>query len=311
LKERVLAVDIGGTKVSVAAIDIEGRIRAQKKFLVENSSPIALARAIARQIPPGASEAAAAGVVVPGIVYAETGNVWAPNLWGHKQVSFRSELEEALGLPVTLDSDRAGSAFGEQWLGAARGLRDVVFLAVGTGIGAGIISGGHLLRGTGDVAGAVGWFALAVEHCERYREVGCWEAEAAGPALARRSGVATAEEAIRRARAGDSEAQNAVAETARYLGLGIANLISVFNPEIVILGGGLMKAHDLFIDGIRNTVYQWAQPVAARQMRIEPSRLGEHAALLGAARLAFDFLKERHVGNEILRKDHGTSDKDS
>jgi hypothetical protein len=67
----------------------------------------------------------------------------------------------------------------------------------------------------------------------------------------------------------------------------------------------------LFIDGIRNTVYQWAQPVAARQMRIEPSRLGEHAALLGAARLAFDFLKERHVGNEILRKDHGTSDKDS
>src|SRR6185312_11292918 len=93
----------------------------------------------------------AAGLIEPGIYFPSSGNAWAPNLWGHEQVPLRQELERVVPLPVVIDSDRAGYVMGERWLGAARGLDDVVFLSVGTGIGAGIISGGHLIRGTGDI----------------------------------------------------------------------------------------------------------------------------------------------------------------
>lgn len=158
-----------------------------------------------------------------------------------------------------------------------------MFLAVGTGIGAGIISGGRLVRGAADISGAVGWFALNPEYREVYREMGCWEAEAAGPALARRLGVNSAEEVVERAHAGDTAAKQAVEQSAMYLGMGIANIVSILNPEMIVLGGGLMQAADLFLEPIRRAVAQWAQPVAAKQVRIEVTQLGEDAGLLGAA----------------------------
>ncbi len=290
-----VAVDIGATKVSAAIVDDQGGILARKKFPVEGSSVETLTRQIGKLVSEVVAECGGnrqsiktAGVIVPGIYFAETGKVWVPNLWGHEQVPFAKELEAELEMPVRMDSDRAGYVLGEQWLGAARGINDVVFLAVGTGIGAGIISGGRLLRGSGDVAGAVGWFALTPEHSELYSRIGCWEAEAAGPALARRAGALSAEQVIDSARSGDSTARRMIAETARYLGMGIANLISLLNPEMIVLGGGLMQAYDLFLEEIRDSVRRWAQPVAAQQVRIEPTQLGENAGLLGAARLAFE-----------------------
>lgn len=284
-----VAVDIGATKVSAALVDGEGRIFRHRKLPVERGGVNALTRQIATLVCEIVRESGAnrAGVIVPGIYFRTSGKVWAPNLWGHEQVPFAKELKAALGMPVRIDSDRAGYVLGEQWLGAARGMNDVVFLAVGTGIGAGIISGGRLLRGAGDIAGAVGWFALSADYQELYSKLGCWEAEAAGPSVARRSGTVSAEQAIAAARSGDSAACEAVAATSRWLGMGIANLISLLNPEMIVLGGGLMQAHDLFLDGIRASASQWAQPVAARQVRIEPTQLGENAGLLGAARLAF------------------------
>ena len=132
----------------------------------------------------------------------------------------------------------------------------------------------------------MGWFALNPEWREVYREMGCWEAEAAGPALARRMGVSSAEEVVARARNGDAAAKQAVKHSATYLGMGIANIVSILNPEMIVLGGGLMQAADLFLEPIRRTVAQWAQPVAAKQVRIEMTQLGEDAGLLGAARLA-------------------------
>lgn len=285
---QVLAVDIGGTKVSVAAVDSEGRILAQRKASVDRGGADALARQIAELATEIDAKVSAAGAIVPGIYFLETGNVWVPNLWGQAQVPFQRALESALGMPVQVDSDRAGYVLGESWLGAARGLKNVVFLAVGTGIGAGIISGGRLLRGAGDIAGAVGWFALQKDYRDIYREIGCWEAEAAGPGLARRLGKDSAEQVIVAARSGSDEAKAAILETANYLGMGIANLISLLNPEMIVLGGGLMQAHDLFLGTILNSALQWAQPVAAQQVRIEPTQLGENAGLLGAARLALE-----------------------
>ena len=289
----VLAVDLGGTKLSAALVDAGGAVSHRVKVPAASGDVQATVDQIARVMAEvlrasgmSRDEIRAIGVIVPGIYFPGTGEAWAPNLWGHANVRLLAGLERVLDLPISIDSDRAGYVTGERWLGAARGLNDVVFLAVGTGIGAGIISGGRLVRGAADIAGAVGWFALNPEWREVYRELGCWEAEAAGPALARRMGLSSAEEVAARARTGDAGANKAVAQSAMYLGMGIANIVSILNPEMIVLGGGLMLAADLFLDPIRRMVAQWGQPVAAKQVRIEITQLGEDAGLLGAARLA-------------------------
>ena len=291
----VIAVDLGGTKLSAALVDAAGAILHRMKIPVASGDVRVTVEQIARAVEEVTQasgkprdEIRAVGVIVPGIYFADTGEAWAPNLWGHANVPLRMELERELKIPIKIDSDRAGYVMGETWLGVARGLNDVVFLAIGTGIGAGILSGGRLVRGVADISGAVGWFALNPEYREVYRELGCWEAEAAGPALARRLGVNSAEEAVARARAGEASARQAVERSATYLGMGIANIVSILNPEMIVLGGGLMQAADLFLEPIRRAVAQWAQPVAAKQVRIEVTQLGEDAGLLGAARLALE-----------------------
>ncbi len=288
--EPVIAVDLGGTKLTTALIDAAGGVRHRKKVPVNREDAGTaiqqLAREIAEAIAFSGEPLRAAGIIVPGIYFADTGKVWAPNLWGHEQVSLRAELQKLLPLPVVIDSDRAGYVLGEQWLGVARGSTDVVFLSVGTGIGAGIIASGNLLRGAGDIAGAVGWFALNPEQREIYKRVGCWEAESAGPGVAANAHAGSAEEVVAAARSGDAGARMAIQTAARYLGMGIANIVSLLNPEMIVLGGGLMQAADLFLDTIKQVMADRAQPIAARQVRIEVTSLGEDAGLFGAARLA-------------------------
>jgi len=295
MRKAVLAIDIGGTKLATAVVEADGRIRAQRKAPVVRESVHATVNQIVDEAGRVMAEAGldwshvnGVGAIVPGIYREKEGSAWAPNLWGDQYVELRAALSERLPVAVRIDSDRAGYVLGEQWMGAARGLSDVVFLAVGTGIGAGILSGGRLIRGAGDIAGAVGWFALQPEYKDAYRNCGCWEAEAAGPALARRAGVTSAEQVTEAARRGSEAARAAIDETVCYLAMGIANLISVFNPEMVVLGGGLMQAGDLFLEPIRRAVPQWAQPYSARQARIELSTLGGSAGLLGAAKLALE-----------------------
>jgi glucokinase len=293
--DSVIAIDLGGTKLTTAVVDRDGNVSWRKKLATDASS----LEATVEQIVAVVHEAMAAssgliadsstlGIIVPGIYFCETGNVWAPNLWGHDQVPLRAELERRLALKIVVDSDRAGYVIGERWMGIARGLNDIVFLSVGTGIGAGILAGGQLIRGHSDIAGAVGWFALNPSRHEIYRQVGCWEAEAAGPGLARRYGVSSAKEVVSAAREGDASAIRAIEESAQYLGMGIANIVSILNPEMIVLGGGLMQAADLFLEPMRQVMAEWAQPISAKQVRIEVTRLGEDAGLLGAARLAFD-----------------------
>lgn len=290
----VIAVDLGGTKLTTAVVDAAGVVLYRKKAVVARGAPeeaiaqIATAITDASKAAPADKPVRAAGMIVPGIYFAETGNVWLPNLWGHEQVPLRDELQRMIGVPVVVDSDRAGYVLGERWLGVARGMDDVVFLAVGTGIGAGIVSGGRLVRGHGDIAGAVGWFTLNTEQQEIYAHVGCWEAEAAGPGLARRVNAHSAEAVIVSARAGEPKAQRAIEITAQYLGMGIANLVSLLNPQMIVLGGGLMQAGDLFLETIKRVVAERAQPIAAKQVRIELTALGEDAGMFGAARLALD-----------------------
>jgi glucokinase len=229
----------------------------------------------------------AAGVVVPGIYEAATGRAWAPNLWGNDFHPLRAALENRLHAPVAIGSDRTGSVLAEQWLGIARDLRHVVFVAVGTGIGVGIVADGRPLEGAGGIAGAAGWMIVGGPWKPEYAACGGWETEAAGPALARRAAMASAEAVAAAARAGDPIAVQAVGRAADYLAMGIANLIAILNPEMVVLGGGCMQAGDLMLERIRRQALLWTQPIAARHVRIETTALGEDAGLLGAARLAW------------------------
>lgn len=291
---RTLGIDLGGTKTALLAVDETGRVLARaRRPSHEDGRPLAFdalagwARETLRAAGLDWADLDGVGAVVPGIFDPRTGRAWAPNLWGPDEIALADALSSHLPVRLTIDSDRSGYVAGEQWLGAARGARDAVFLAVGTGIGAGILVDGRVVRGTGGVAGAVGWLPIDPRWQPAYGRMGCLEAEAAGPALARRGRAATAEEVVEAARAGDPTALHAVAETIEALAMGIAGLIGLLNPEVVVLGGGLMQARDLFLDPLRQAVTRWAQPFAVLQCRIEPTALGDDAGALGAARLAF------------------------
>lgn len=279
----VLAADLGGTKTATAIVREDGSIRERRKQPAARTLEDTI-----RQIAGAASSERvdAAGVIVPGIYDPRTGMAWAPNLWGAAEQPLRDALSRALETRVVIESDRAGYVAGEQWMGVARGLEHVVFVAMGTGIGAGIISAGRVIAGAHGIAGAAGWFALDPHWKNEYRRSGCWESESAGPALARNAAMPSAEAVVAAARTGDAAALEIIRRAAVYTGMGIANLISLLDPEIVVLGGGLMHAADLFLDTIRENVERWAQPVAYRKTRLELSTLGEDAGLLGAARLA-------------------------
>jgi glucokinase len=281
---RVLAVDLGGTKTSTAVFNDTAEMADRRKHPAAHTLEGTVA-----QVASAAKEAnvEAVGVIVPGIYTERTGNAWAPNLWGRDEVPLHSALMAAIRAPVLIDSDRSGYVLGEQWAGAARGLSDVVFVAVGTGIGIGILSEGRVVRGARGIAGAAGWMALDPRWKNEYEAVGCWEAESAGPGVARRAGMGSAEEVVAAARRDDAAAVEALRAAAVYLGMGVANLISLLDPQMVVLGGGLMQAGDLLLGTVRTEAARWAQPIAMAQTRIELTALGEDAGLFGAARLAF------------------------
>ncbi|HEY2017653.1 MAG TPA: ROK family protein [Bryobacteraceae bacterium] len=279
----VLAIDLGGTKTAIALVDENGRI-SHKQKLPAAADFDATIEQIAGQ---GTVHVAAAGVIVPGIYDPSTGGAWAPNLWGRDFHPLRAVLEQRLAVPVAIGSDRTGSVLAEQWLGVAQGLEHVLFVAVGTGIGVGIVAGGRPIEGARGISGAAGWMVVGGPWKPEYTERGGWETEAAGPAVARRAGMESTEAVVAAARAGDPKAVIVLQQTADYLALGIAGLIAILDPQMVVLGGGLMQAADLLLERIRSQALRWTQPVTATHARIEITALGEDAGLLGAARLAW------------------------
>jgi glucokinase len=158
---------------------------------------------------------------------------------------------------------------------------------LGTGIGAGIWSGGRLVRGAHELSGCAGWMVVADAYGREAREVGQLESLAAGPAIARAANAINAQNVAATARCGDPAAIQIYLEAGRMLGYAVANLVSLFDPEIVVIGGGLAKASDLFLESLRKAANERAQPIAAKRVRIVTSPLGPNANLFGVARLAF------------------------
>lgn len=288
-----LVVDLGGTKIAAARVDTAGNITHHRVAPTPGAGGRAVVTAvieILHQLPQ--QGVCGLAVDVPGMAYPN-GSVWAPNLSGWKRMPLGAMLKQHFKLPVLVESDRNAFVTGEVWQGAARNCSDVVFLAIGTGIGAGIISGGRLLRGSGELAGCLGWMATGSRFLAKYQEIGCLESHLAGPAIAQqasriRKTATTTRELIQLARQGDPKAKSVLSQTGEYLGLALANLVSILNPEMIVVGGGVAAAGSLLLAPARKTMRQWAQPLAGKQVRIVRSRLGSRAPLIGLAKMAFD-----------------------
>ncbi len=292
-KRAVVALDVGGTKIASGLLLDDGQILFHRSIRTSRAS---VEEQVVSMIEEAILEAprdvtvAAVGIAVPGWVNHSSRTVWAPNIPGWDRIPLEEIVSEKVPAPVIVDSDRSACVTGEAWLGAARGLQDVVFLAVGTGIGAGILAEGRIIHGHDDLAGAVGWLALNPRYQEIYKRIGCFEAEASGNSVARKSGDAglSAREVIQRAQSGDAVSGALLEEVVLFLGMGVANLVSTLNPQMVVLGGGLFGDGAHLLERVRQEFSRWAQPFAAQRVRLELSLLGDRAGLLGAARIAFD-----------------------
>lgn len=309
----VFAVDLGGTKCSAAVVDRSGRLLSRRTVAVDHTSPNAPVLQIiqlAEQFGVPKRAFQAAGVAVPGLVRSN-GTVWAPNLPGWDRMPLASRLKRSLGIPVLVESDRNAAIVGESWRGAARGKSDAIVFMIGTGIGAGILSGGRVLRGAHELSGCAGW--LTITEAKNVASSGIGELEwlAAGPAIARAAqerlqageesslsqidcSRITAHDVAAAARKADPLAVEIFRRAGTLLGYGIANMVNLLDPQVIILGGGLAAVSDLYIASLRAAVLERAQPLSAAQVKVVVSRLGDRANLLGCARLAWD-----HTGKRI------------
>lgn len=299
-----LGIDLGGTKLAMALFSESGELLLRETRQLGDRKGMEVARLMQDELRRhlASAEIDAVGVSVPGISRQKTGTVWAPNIGGWEDYPLLSDLTEAAGtIPVIIDNDRACSILGEQWKGAAKGCKDVIFMAVGTGIGAGVITDGNVLRGSNDIAGAIGWMALPKPFESKYIPCGCFEFYASGDGIPKfalevlesdptgsvlrihQPRQLTARHVFEAYEEEDPVAVSVVRECISYWGMASANLVSIFNPEKIIFGGGIFGPAAKFINEIKAEATKWGQPISMEQVTFEQSALGSDAAVYGAA----------------------------
>lgn len=308
----LLAIDLGGTKLAITQFNFDGTALQKKNIPLAGRKHQEVGSLITDNIlailqsDQNNNPVGSIGISVPGISRIKTGTVWAPNIPGWDDYPLLAEVQAVCGaIPVTIDSDRVCSILGEKWKGRANGCKDAIFLAVGTGIGAGILANGIILRGAHDISGAIGWLALTKPFISEYTNYGCFEYWASGDGIARvaRSILKKEKEYAGQLRTktldeitshdvfAAYEARDTVADEVfniciGYWGMAIANLVSIFNPEKIILGGGVFGPAVQFIPAIQAEALKWAQPISIHQVSIEASALGAEAGVYGAGFMA-------------------------
>jgi glucokinase len=312
----IVGIDLGGTNIAAGAMPTDGTREIAMRMAPtrgeEGSAAVVerIVRMIEDVIEQTRAETGAersdflgVGIGSPGPLNRERGIVIVtPNL-GWRDFPLRDEVGSRVGLPASLDNDANCATLGEWWCGAARGGRNVVGLTIGTGIGGGLILDGKLYHGASDAAGEIGHTTIDSTgrrcKCGNY---GCLEAYASGPAIAERARevldvdgnsilhdlvngdvnritAATVFEASKR---GDLVALEVVRDTAHFLGVGIANLINIFNPDLVVVAGGVTQAGDLLFDPMRAEVRRRAFKSSVDACRIVPGALPLSAGVVGA-----------------------------
>ncbi len=290
----VLGIDLGATKVSAAVFNDGGEILERRYSLLEGRAGDDAGYLISDLIKSLKADydISGAGICVPGIVYSKKGTVWCPNIPKWEDYPLRSVLEKALGsIRIEIESDRTCYILGEKWRGAARESDNAIYIAVGSGIGAGILIDGRVLHGADDIVGATGWMALESEYDKDWDQCGCFETFASGNGIGYQASKLYARkvssyEVFDAYAKGEETAVKVISKAVQMWGKGAANLVSLFNPEIIVFGGGVFSgpARDLIPD-IYSEALKWAQPIAIRKTRFCASELGSDAALIGAGYL--------------------------
>ena len=312
-EDSLLAMDLGGTKIVTAMVSPKGEILCRENIptLADEGVEAVIGRMLAsidsvmgkmdlsHLSPPRIAIAAA------GAIDSHRGTVTdSPNLPGWCDVPLKQIVEEAFGLPTFLLNDCSAAVLGEHYFGVGRGVDNLIYVTVSTGIGGGIMIDGNLYTGVSGSAGEVGHMTIDVNgpRCNCGND-GCLEILASGKAIAREAQRLIAQGAKTRilefaegevdnvtaktvaaaALQGDALALEVISRAATYLGIGMANLVNIFNPEMIIIGGGLSKMGDMLLNPTRQVVARRAFQVAAERVRIVASELGDQNAVLGAA----------------------------
>lgn len=318
--ERVIAVDLGGTYLRAALADGEGRVFAKRrvKTLAHEGRDAVLERIFALlgelEAEAGGSVVAAIGIGAPGPLDSVAGIVKrAPTLPGWTDVPLAGIVEERVGVPVVLVNDANAAALGELAHGAGRGAGHLVYLTVSTGIGGGVVVAGEILEGWRGAAGEVGHIVVEpggpVCPCGGR---GHLEAVASGTAIARqaREAVAAGEETMISSMAdgdpenvtaklvyeaalrGDRLGAGLLAAAGGWVGHALVSLVHLFDPEVIVLGGGVTGAGDLFWGPLREVLREDVSPAFGEGLRLEKSTLGDDAGLYGAAALALRAVRD-------------------
>jgi glucokinase len=312
----VLGIDIGGSKILTAVVDSKGEMLSSDERITHAikgseaviQSILESAHCALEQAKVAVSELTAIGIGAPGISNPETGILFtSPNLPGWHNIPLKDIMQERLGKKTFLTNDANAAALGEFYFGAARGTRNFTYITLSTGIGGGIIIDGKIYTGAIGTAGEVGHMTIddngPICNCGNR---GCWEALASGTALTReaklriKEGVRTsileyAEGDVEKVTAqvihsaaeqGDNLAKELIARTGYYVGVGLANLINIFNPELIIIGGGLSNIGDMLLQPALKTAGERAYKEAFQAVRFASAELGRNSGVIGAAAFA-------------------------
>ena len=298
-QSRVIGVDVGGTKILAAVVSRDGSLGVRLERPSDHSSQDALLAeldSLVEELHRAEPEAVALGFGVPSRIDQRSGHALKSVNIPLEGVDLRDRMREQHGLPVALDNDANAAAIAEWQVGAARGARNVVMLTLGTGVGGGLILDGRPYRGATGSGAELGHIVLEPGGppcgCGGH---GHLESFAAGPAADRVARSlygdgSDAHELVRRGRDGEPEAVEALAGIGRYLGSGIATFVNVFEPELVVVGGGFGDAGELLLGPAREVVAVEGLEPARDNVRIVEAELGVEAGVIGAGMVAFEAL---------------------
>jgi glucokinase len=293
-----VGVDVGGTKVLAIALGASGddRVVGEARLPTPGKGEElidAICDAASRATKEAGGVLGAMAVGVPGLVDAEGVMRFAANLPGLVELPLRKIFGDRMGVPVLVDNDANVAAWAERCLGAGAGADDLLMVTIGTGIGGGIVLGGSLYRGAHGMAGEIGHTVVQLdgEPCQCGQK-GCWERYASGTALgriARDAGFDSSEQVVVRAGEGDETALEVMNTFTRWMAIGLAGLVNILDPSVVVLGGGLIEAGDLLLHPLREWMGKLIEGSEHRPpVPILAATLGERAGAIGAALIARD-----------------------
>jgi glucokinase len=322
--ECVIGVDLGGTKLLAGTVDAGLRVhhRTQRVALGDGQPPggapallDTLVGVVQELRSTADAEIVGVGFGIPALIDQDRGLAVTAVHQPVENLPFAAIMSERLGLPVFVDNDANAAMLAEHRFGAAQGTRYAVMLTIGTGIGGGVIVDGELFRGSQGAGAELGHMVIETDgppcfgNCPNH---GCLEALASGSALAReglRVARGAPDSALGQALAGGQEitgalvtelahdgdraARDILALVGMRLGVGISNLVNIFNPEVVVIGGGVIAAGDLLLDPARSVLLQRALEPSRSHARVVPARFGAESGMLGAATLALDGVEKR------------------